>query len=65
MVLDRPEASSTPASPDAQRWVWDDYTHRRPFPRKSWPPAVRRPGLRGRARQLRGDDPGSGRDRGL
>ena len=23
------------SSPDAQRWVWDDYTHRRPFTRKS------------------------------
>ena len=23
-------------SPDAQRWVWDDYTHRRPFTRKSF-----------------------------
>jgi SAM-dependent methyltransferase len=22
------------SSPDAQRWVWDDYTHRRPFTRK-------------------------------
>jgi SAM-dependent methyltransferase len=24
------------SSPDAQRWVWDDYTHRRPFTRKSY-----------------------------
>jgi SAM-dependent methyltransferase len=24
------------SSPDAQRWVWDDYTHRRPFSRKSY-----------------------------
>jgi SAM-dependent methyltransferase len=23
------------SSPDAQRWVWDDYTHRRPFTKKS------------------------------
>ncbi len=23
------------SSPDAQRWVWDDYTHRRPFTRRS------------------------------
>lgn len=22
--------------PDAQRWVWDDYTHRRPFTRKAF-----------------------------
>jgi SAM-dependent methyltransferase len=24
------------SSPDAQRWAWDDYTHRRPFTRKSF-----------------------------
>lgn len=24
------------SSPDAQRWVWDDYTHRRPFTRRSY-----------------------------
>jgi SAM-dependent methyltransferase len=24
------------SSPDAQRWVWDDYTHRRPFTKKSF-----------------------------
>jgi SAM-dependent methyltransferase len=24
------------SSPDAQRWVWDDYTHRRPFSRKAF-----------------------------
>jgi hypothetical protein len=24
------------SSPDAQRWVWDDYTHVRPFTRKSF-----------------------------
>lgn len=24
------------SSPDAQRWAWDDYTHRRPFTRKSY-----------------------------
>ena len=24
------------SSPDAQRWVWNDYTHRRPFTRKSF-----------------------------
>lgn len=23
-------------SPDAQRWVWDDYTHKRPFSRKAF-----------------------------
>jgi SAM-dependent methyltransferase len=23
-------------SPDAQRWVWDDYTHRRPFTKKAF-----------------------------
>jgi 2-polyprenyl-3-methyl-5-hydroxy-6-metoxy-1,4-benzoquinol methylase len=24
------------SSPDAQRWVWDDYTHRRPYTRKAF-----------------------------
>ena len=24
------------SSPDAQKWVWDDYTHRRPFTRKAF-----------------------------
>jgi SAM-dependent methyltransferase len=24
------------SSPDAQRWAWDDYTHRRPFTRKAY-----------------------------
>jgi SAM-dependent methyltransferase len=24
------------SSPDAQRWVWDDYTHKRPFTRKAF-----------------------------
>ena len=24
------------SSPDAERWVWDDYTHRRPFTRKGF-----------------------------
>jgi hypothetical protein len=24
------------SSPDAQRWAWDDYTHRRPFTRKAF-----------------------------
>jgi SAM-dependent methyltransferase len=24
------------SSPDAQRWVWDDYTHHRPFTRKGY-----------------------------
>ncbi|HEX4034139.1 MAG TPA: class I SAM-dependent methyltransferase [Solirubrobacteraceae bacterium] len=31
----RPGAIVFASSPDAQRWVWDDYTHRRPFTRKS------------------------------
>jgi SAM-dependent methyltransferase len=30
----RPGALVFASSPDAQRWVWDDYTHRRPFTRK-------------------------------
>jgi SAM-dependent methyltransferase len=27
----RPGGRAFSTSPDAQRWVWDDYTHRRPF----------------------------------
>ena len=30
-----PGANVYACSPDAQRWVWDDYTHRRPFTAKS------------------------------
>jgi SAM-dependent methyltransferase len=32
----RPGGRAFASSPDAQRWVWDDYTHRRPFTRKSY-----------------------------
>jgi SAM-dependent methyltransferase len=32
----RPGGLLFASSPDAQRWVWDDYTHRRPFSRKSF-----------------------------
>jgi SAM-dependent methyltransferase len=32
----RPGGVLFASSPDAQRWVWDDYTHRRPFTRKSF-----------------------------
>jgi SAM-dependent methyltransferase len=32
----RPGGRSFASSPDAQRWVWDDYTHRRPFTRKAF-----------------------------
>jgi SAM-dependent methyltransferase len=32
----RPGGRTFASSPDAQRWVWDDYTHRRPFTRKSF-----------------------------
>jgi SAM-dependent methyltransferase len=31
----RPGGRVFASSPDAQRWAWDDYTHRRPFTRKS------------------------------
>jgi SAM-dependent methyltransferase len=31
----RPGARVFASCPDAQRWVWDDYTHRRPFTRKA------------------------------
>jgi SAM-dependent methyltransferase len=29
----KPGGRAFASSPDAQRWVWDDYTHRRPFTR--------------------------------
>ena len=32
----RPSGRVFASSPDAQRWVWDDYTHRRPFTRKAF-----------------------------
>jgi SAM-dependent methyltransferase len=32
----RPNGRVFASSPDAQRWVWDDYTHRRPFTRKAF-----------------------------
>lgn len=32
----RPGGRLFASSPDAQRWAWDDYTHRRPFTRKSF-----------------------------
>ena len=32
----RPGGTVFASSPDAQRWVWDDYTHRRPFTRKAF-----------------------------
>ena len=32
----RPGGRVYASSPDAQRWVWDDYTHVRPFSRKSY-----------------------------
>src|SRR3954469_24345629 len=31
-----PRGRAFASSPDAQRWVWDDYTHRRPFTRKAY-----------------------------
>ena len=32
----RPGGQVFASSPDAQRWVWDDYTHKRPFTRKGF-----------------------------
>jgi SAM-dependent methyltransferase len=32
----RPGGLVFASSPDAQRWVWDDYSHRRPFTKKSY-----------------------------
>ena len=44
------------SSPDAQRWVWDDYTHRRPFTRKAFRLLFADQGFDGRARRLRVGD---------
>jgi SAM-dependent methyltransferase len=35
-ALLRPGGVLYASAPDAQRWVWDDYTHRRPFSRKAF-----------------------------
>jgi len=32
----KPGGTVFASSPDAQRWAWDDYTHRRPFTRRSF-----------------------------
>lgn len=32
----RPGGRAFASSPDAQRWVWDDYSHRRPFTRRAF-----------------------------
>ncbi|HEY3021520.1 MAG TPA: class I SAM-dependent methyltransferase [Solirubrobacteraceae bacterium] len=32
----RPGGRVFASSPDAQRWVWDDYTHKRPFTRRGF-----------------------------
>jgi SAM-dependent methyltransferase len=32
----KPGGTVFASAPDAQRWVWDDYTHRRPFTRRSF-----------------------------
>jgi SAM-dependent methyltransferase len=32
----KPGGLAFASSPDAQRWVWNDYTHRRPFTRKAF-----------------------------
>ena len=49
----RPGGRVFASSPDAQRWVWDDYTHRRPFTRKAFRLLFADQGLDGRARRLR------------
>ena len=41
----RPGGRVFASSPDAQRWVWDDYTHRRPFTRKGYRLLFRDQGL--------------------
>ena len=52
----RPGGRVFASSPDAQRWVWDDYTHRRPFTRKAFRLLFADQGLDGRARRLRVGD---------
>ena len=42
----RPNGTVFASSPDAQRWVWDDYTHRRPFTRRSFRMLFEDQGLR-------------------
>jgi len=42
----RPGGTVFASSPDAQRWVWDDYTHRRPFTRRSFRMLFEDQGLR-------------------
>ena len=32
----KPGGRAFASAPDAQRWVWDDYTHRRPFTRRGF-----------------------------
>jgi SAM-dependent methyltransferase len=32
----KPGGTAFASAPDAQRWVWEDYTHRRPFTRRSF-----------------------------
>lgn len=32
----KPDGTVFASSPDAQRWVWNDYTHRRPFTRRGY-----------------------------
>ena len=49
----RPGGRVFASSPDAQRWVWDDYTHRRPFTRKAFRLLFADQGFDGRARRLR------------
>ncbi len=41
----RPGGTVFASSPDAQRWVWDDYTHRRPFTRRAYRLLFRDQGL--------------------
>ena len=54
----RPGGRVFASSPDAQRWVWDDYTHRRPFTRKAFRLLFARRRLRRRAGGLRVGDAG-------
>jgi SAM-dependent methyltransferase len=56
----RPGGRVFASSPDAQRWVWDDYTHRRPFTRKSFRKLFEDQGLRVEQLGYESVMPGSG-----
>lgn len=56
----RPGGLVWASSPDAQRWVWDDYTHKRPFTRKAYRRLFRDQGFEIRHLSYESVLPGSG-----